>query len=161
MTSSKSAGSSCGGRRPMPPPSMWCVPAGPPESTADSAGSTATRCSAGQLRAQRPGRAEEAARRADVAAERVDRRRPGSCSSSSSPSAAVAVDHVDVVELVGRERAGLRGDLGGAPHHRRDQLGRDALPGWGSARRRRRTPASCGSSPPRTRRRTRSAAGSP
>ena len=42
-TSSKSSGRSSGGHDPMPPPSMWWVPGTPPESTADSPGSTTTR----------------------------------------------------------------------------------------------------------------------
>ena len=48
ITSSKSSGRSIGGQRPMPPPSMRCVPGDPPESTADSPGSTTTRWRSGR-----------------------------------------------------------------------------------------------------------------
>ena len=47
IASSKSEGESRSGRNPTPPPSMRCVPGSPPARTADSAGSTTTRRSAG------------------------------------------------------------------------------------------------------------------
>jgi hypothetical protein len=55
MTSSKSSGPSIGGRRPMPPPSMWWVPGVLPDRTADSSGFTTTRCSASSLTASARG----------------------------------------------------------------------------------------------------------
>ena len=120
ITSSIVVAVSSGGTKPTPPPSMRWVPGGPPDSTADSAGSTATRWIAGQGSPQRarscPGSSRPCPRRCTTAS-----MRPSSCSSSSSPRRQVAVDHVLVVELVGGVAAGLRHDLGGPRAHRRDE----------------------------------------
>jgi hypothetical protein len=53
--------------------------------------------------------------------------RPGELVEQFLAQPAIALDHVGVIELIGGERAGLRGDLGCPAHHRRDQGGRDAL----------------------------------
>ena len=104
----------------------------------------------GQRCAQLTRDAEEAARRADIRAERVD---PTiELLEQLAPELCVAVDHVAVVELVGREAAGLVDDLPGSLHHPREQLWRDALRARDRRRAARRRPRSCAASRARTRR---------
>ena len=61
-----------GTTKPAPMPSILCTPVGPPDSTADSAGSTATTCMCARLRSQALGDPAQRAGRADALHEGVD-----------------------------------------------------------------------------------------
>ena len=144
------AGAAAAGRSRRRRPRSGGCPARPPDRTADSAGSTATRWIAGErARSARvtPRKQPPCRRRC-----RTRRCRPSSWLEQLLADGPVAVDHVGVVELVGRRtRRSRRRSRRPGRASRGISVGRDARRDSGSARPRRRTPASSGSSPRRRR----------
>ena len=110
-TSSKSSGRSSGGQDPMPPPSIWCVPGTPPDRTRRLRWLDYHATQRWQSGAKPTCRAEKAACRANVAAERPDSRWAGQLLEQLLAEPPIAVQHVGIVKLIGPERSGLSGDL--------------------------------------------------